>query len=174
MNLNDIRVLTGKSISCCHMILTKNDKQQINWQKKERKTVAYFFHICWVLLVLFQETKLTHSSFCVSVVSLKSNLCIHIMNVSFKSQRTCLTVLQQFVECIFFPTAVLFGHRSVFPLLFNSVVIDYWWRLPLTFRLYFRESRQRKVSFPFVKYVPFVPWHFNIWSEKGTYSEVDS
>ena len=86
-----------------------------------------------------------------------------------KVREHVLQYCNNLLNVIFFPTAVLFGHRSVFPLLFNSVVIDYWWRLPLTFRLYFRESRQRKVSFPFVKYVPFVPWHFNIWSEKGTF-----
>ncbi|XP_068718257.1 C2 domain-containing protein 3-like isoform X2 [Montipora capricornis] len=38
---------------------------------------------------------------------------------------------------------VLFNHRSVFPVAFNSPVLDYWWRRPLTFRLYFRESGQR-------------------------------
>ncbi|CAH3017538.1 unnamed protein product, partial [Porites evermanni] len=38
---------------------------------------------------------------------------------------------------------VSFNHRSVFPALFNSTVIDYWWRRPLTFRVYFRESGKR-------------------------------
>lgn len=57
----------------------------------------------------------------------------------------CTAASNLAVSFFFFSTALLFNHRSVFPVLFNSAVIDYWWRLPLTFRLYFRESGQRMV-----------------------------
>ena len=58
-----------------------------------------------------------------------------------------LTAVQGFNEQIvlFLSTEVSFNHRSVFPALFNSTVIDYWWRRPLTFRVYFRESGKRMV-----------------------------
>ncbi|PFX28573.1 C2 domain-containing protein 3 [Stylophora pistillata] len=57
---------------------------------------------------------------------------------------TMATELTRIVSKRIQDRVVLFGHHSVFPVLFNSVVIDYWWRLPLTFRLYFRESGERK------------------------------
>ena len=55
----------------------------------------------------------------------------------------CRVLMNRFFR--FFSAEVSFNHRSVFPALFNSTVIDYWWRRPLTFRVYFRESGKRMV-----------------------------
>ena len=33
------------------------------------------------------------------------------------------------------------------PVVFNAPVLDFWWRRPLTFRIYLRESGQRTVVF---------------------------
>ena len=137
----------------------KNDKQQVNWQKKGKKNSSVFFsHMLGI--VDLPRNKINSfiilCQWCHSRVIYAFTLWMLVLKVREHVLQYCNNLL----NVIFFPTVVLFGHRSVFPLLFNSVVIDYWWRLPLTFRLYFRESRQRKVSFPFAKYVPFVHWHF--------------
>ncbi|XP_031563486.1 C2 domain-containing protein 3-like [Actinia tenebrosa] len=39
--------------------------------------------------------------------------------------------------------AVIFNHRSVFPVSFNASVLEHWWGLGLTFRILKRESGQR-------------------------------
>lgn len=44
---------------------------------------------------------------------------------------------------------VVFNHRSVFPVLPNSKVLQSWWNSSLVFRVYCRPPQERTVSCPY-------------------------
>lgn len=41
---------------------------------------------------------------------------------------------------------VSFGHRSVFPLLFDGTALEKWWKSALVFKVFAREKGQQSVS----------------------------
>ena len=49
MNLNDIRVLPGKSTSCCHMIFTRMINNRSTDKKGKKNSSIFFSHMLGIV-----------------------------------------------------------------------------------------------------------------------------
>ena len=51
-------------------------------------------------------------------------------------------------------TAVIFNHKTVFPIMFDGTIVEKWWKSALVFRVYCREAGQHSVTiFFFFNYI---------------------